>query len=452
MTESPASTPLRVPSRTTPTWEVELLISGALVFSLFQLIPPLEVAFVKWIASVPANREPVVIYSFVYGKLVLFTLIGTFVLHIAARAGWVALVGVHTIYPQGPRWENWSGGPLSRKVLAELCGRMEDAVERADNRATLIFGYGVLAAYFSMVILVMTLVAVLLALLLEYVIDERWSLAVAASLVFLPFMLIGIADRYLGGRLRENGAAARWLERALRFSMRFNISRFMQPLLPLVTTNIGGRRGNMVLVAVFMAIMLIMLIDSAARNDTLPLLRGSALPAPSRSSGVHSLHYADARSELERPAAAPYIPSEVVEGPYLRLFVPYAANRHDQALRQQCAPALERVQRAADQPTPKEPAELRVLDAEQIAAEKSLMACFAELLALRLDGAPLPGLVLERHRDSFSGQDGGLAMIDVRALPAGRHELEIQRLSRASNGLRHASGPPLPPDRIVFWR
>jgi hypothetical protein len=79
------------------------------------------------------------------------------------------------------------------------------------------------------------------------------------------------------------------------------------------------------------------------------------------------------------------------------------------------------------------------------------MACFARLLALRLDGTPLSQR-LERHRDPYSGQDGALAMIDVRALAPGRHELEIQRLPRAGNSLRLQPGPALPPDRIVFWR
>jgi hypothetical protein len=446
----PVEAPLSVPKRTTPTWEVELLISGALVISLFQLIDPLDSWFSKWIALVASNREPLVIYSYIYSKVVLFVLTGTFVLHIAARAAWVALVGVHTIYPAGPRWENLSGGVWTRRVVQRMCGGIDDAVERADNRATLIFGYGMLAAQFSFMVLVLTLAAVIASMLLERVMDARWALLVAAGLLTLPITLLSTVDWLIGRRLKEGSRLARVLERALEFSIRMNLGRLTQPLLPLVTTNVGGRRGGWLLLLVFMLMCGAAVFDSLGRWADFSLLRDQAFPPQSFSSGVNALHYASLRSDNQRFDRSPYIPAEVIEGPYLRLFVPYASVRHDAALVRECADVMSaaknRTRPAGDATA------VAQHDRTQRRVEAEVMACFARLLALRLDGALLSQQRLERHRDPHSGQDGAVAMIDVRALAPGRHELEIQRLPRASNSLRLQSGPPLPPDRIVFWR
>jgi hypothetical protein len=450
MSDQPAEAPLSVPKRTTPTWEVELLISGALVISLFQLIDPLELWFVKWIALVTANREPMVVYSYIYSKVVLFVLTGTFVLHIAARAAWVALVGVHTIYPAGPRWENLSGGVWTRRVVQRMSGSIDDAIERADNRATLIFGYGMLAAQFSFVVLVLTLLAIAASVLFEQVMDARWALICAAGLLTLPIMVFSTADWLVGRRLREGGWAARLLERGLDFSIRINLGRFTQPLLPLVTTNVGGRRGSWLLIGIFILMCGAAVLDSLGRWDGFSRLRGQALPPQTLSSGVNALHYAGLRSDSQRFDPSPYIPAEVIEGAYLRLFVPYASGRHDHALTLACGPAMNAAKIQA-QPQGGDAAAIAQHDQLQRRVEADVMACFAGLLEPRLDGARLP-LRLERHRDPYSGHDGGLAMIDVRALTPGRHELEIKRLPRSGNGLRLQTGPEMPPDRIVFWR
>ena len=113
------SQPLQVPGRTTPTWEIELLISGALVFSLFSLREPLEWAMLRWLPVATDGWRMLLIYAYLYGKMVLYTLLLTFSVHLAARARWVALVGVHSVYPHGPRWENLSGGPAARRVARQ---------------------------------------------------------------------------------------------------------------------------------------------------------------------------------------------------------------------------------------------------------------------------------------------------------------------------------------------
>jgi len=82
--------------RTTPTWELELLISGATVFGLMQLPDPLNRAL---IILMNGNEEAIVELVrtvSIYLQFSVITLIVTFILHLLTRAYWVALVGMYS--------------------------------------------------------------------------------------------------------------------------------------------------------------------------------------------------------------------------------------------------------------------------------------------------------------------------------------------------------------------
>ena len=103
----PAPPPDResLPARTTPTWEMELLISGATVFGLLQL-PGLADRLLFHVHN--SSAEPVaafVLPLWIYVKSALLTLAATFVVHLALRGYWIALVGLSSVYPDGIRWE-----------------------------------------------------------------------------------------------------------------------------------------------------------------------------------------------------------------------------------------------------------------------------------------------------------------------------------------------------------
>jgi hypothetical protein len=74
-----------VPSRTTPTWEMELLVSGATVFGLMQL-PAVADRYLFGLFNVGAAESAgLALPLWFYVKFVLYVLIGTFVLHLCLR-------------------------------------------------------------------------------------------------------------------------------------------------------------------------------------------------------------------------------------------------------------------------------------------------------------------------------------------------------------------------------
>jgi hypothetical protein len=93
---------LKLPKRTKPTWEIELLISGASVFALMQFPGWINSHFLS-IQLVLANSQLSGLINplFIYVKGAAYALIITLVIYIVLRAYWVSLIGVHSIFPQG---------------------------------------------------------------------------------------------------------------------------------------------------------------------------------------------------------------------------------------------------------------------------------------------------------------------------------------------------------------
>ena len=112
---------------------------------------------------------------YVYAKAAAMILAMTFALHLLLRAHWIALVGMHSIYPDGVRWERLRMGPILRRIEQRQARAPEDAIERADNRATTVFAIGVMLAT--------VLLTISLVLLLGYALGITATL-LAASLSF----------------------------------------------------------------------------------------------------------------------------------------------------------------------------------------------------------------------------------------------------------------------------
>ena len=156
---------VKLPERTTPAWVVELLISGVAVFAMLQLPGWLNE---RLMVLLPRFEEGwrgslVVVFSYSMGAAVI--LAATFALQLL-RAYWIALVGMHSVYPDGIHWERLRMGPIEREVMQRRDGDFAAMVERADNRASVVFATGVALAMILLVltVLVMAVFAVAMAI------------------------------------------------------------------------------------------------------------------------------------------------------------------------------------------------------------------------------------------------------------------------------------------------
>jgi hypothetical protein len=423
-----------LPQRTTPTWEMELLVSGATVFGLMQLPAQADRLLFGFYNASNFAVSSLAPSLWIYIKFSLLTLIATFVTHLCLRGYWVALVGLHSVYPQGFRWDRMKTrlGPHYLQTSRELAGNMGVLIERADNRASIVFGLGFGMAMLMLMPMVLVMGMMAFIWLYEMLggdgLDALKVSAVAAALIFIVFGALVYWDRAKGDGIPADSRGGRWLRGFFRFYARLGFDRANNPLITLFGSNEGNRRTATILGVVMAAVLSIVLWQAV--GDRLGWSVGDFAGLPddvhSATDTVLPQHYASQRGTTARLAPLPHIPDPVVRGDYVRLFVPYLPARHNEAMQLRCPQAL---------------------TATGDDAQRERLDCLEAMHAVTLDGQPLD-IHFDAAEDPATGQRGMLAMIPVHDLERGRHELTLQRTPRPRK-----DGEPAPkPYVIPFWR
>ncbi len=405
------SEPNEISKRTTPTWEMELLISGATVFSLLQLPAPLY-RFLSNAGEMhgEAVYQAIKIFS-IYIQFSLWILIVTFVLHLFMRGYWIALVGMNSVFPKGMQWDKLSGyGPIYKKNLKENSPGMSELIETADNRATIVFGVGFGTALTMIVlsILLGLVISVLLTMQIFGVNTKSDTIIVVMLSVFMvPYLFIYSIDKYFGDRL-INGKMGAGLGKLIGLYNHIGFGR-SNILINLYRTNQGRRKGYLIagLMTAMGAGSTLLLsfnrLDAGAYN---------ALPSSGRNNGLESPidYYASLREQADSQSIQPYIESPVSNGPYLRLFVPYIPRQYNAVLQTQCPQAL----------------------GKKAANTGAGLTCLSKLLAISIDGN-LMTVDLMASSDPRTGQRGMIAMIPIEGLESGKHELSLVSVKQKSD-------------------
>ena len=243
--------------RTTPTWEVELLISGVAVFAMLQLPGWLDDGMFALEPRLASEWRVVVLLAYFYAKSAAVILAATFALHLLLRAQWIALVGMHSVYPDGVRLDRLRMGPLQREIETGRHQSAAEAIERADNRASVIFAIGVSVAVIIGFVCVVFCGALLLATVVSQAagwhVDPLHLLTWVAVLVVLPFFAAGLADQLFGRRLARDGRAHRALAAILRVYTRAGMGRLNPRVLATLASNGPGAGITMLVAGVMLA-------------------------------------------------------------------------------------------------------------------------------------------------------------------------------------------------------
>ena len=415
-----------LPKHTTPTWEVELLISGIAVFAMLQLPGWLDDRYFDLFPRVDLNWRTILSLSYVYAKCGALILAVTFVLHLLMRAQWIALVGLDSIYPTGVRWERTRLGRQQIDVERTLMGSIADATERADNRATIVFAVGVYMTMQMIKLLLFVLLCSLLALGLSLVmpIEAGPFVLTTIALVMLPMAFAWKFDRTFGERLRPDGLPARTLRAVFRVLHAIGLGRGSMPGMLLIGSHAGSRRVFAIVFVILMSTIAFVLLGVEFSRDA-DRFGNFAFVSQTLRGGDRTLlrqHYDDQRGE-RRFGVAPYVQSQVITDTYLRLTIPIQPALHETAMRQRCPEVI----------------------ASPIAKTTSAqLDCFAALHPLQLDGHPLK-VSYDLGSDPKAQRPALIAMIDLRTLANGRHELLVGEPSQPD-------GSATSSDRIPFWR
>ncbi|MEO8809285.1 MAG: hypothetical protein ABI386_03465 [Rhodanobacter sp.] len=407
--------PDQLPKHTTPTWEVELLISGVAVFAMLQLPGWLDDRIFALLPRFDREWASTLVTLYVYLKSAALVMAITFMLHLTLRAHWIALVGMHSVFPDGVRWESLRMGPAQRDSQQRRLGLPADAIERADNRATVVFAMGVMLGT------VLVLISIFAAVVFGVIggiqastgthFDFTLALAIAVVLIVLPRQAAHVVDRRYASHWAETSWQRRVLTRVFNGYSRIGMGRHSYVWM-LLSSHAGQRRSVLIVWIIFFPVITVAALSVITLNSPNALGNYGLFPRLVNDSRAMNAAYYDDQRDAARDKAVPYIQSAVITDPYLKLVVPYQPDHDASAIRRVCAASL-------NLPNPHERAQ-------------STLDCLGKLHAVTLDGKPLPDLSYQAGSDARTQRPALLAMIDVRALTPGRHELDVMRAPAAA--------------------
>lgn len=381
------------------THEVELLISGALVFGLFHVPGYFEATFQAWSGRLEGLTFTAATYLFVYSALMAYSLLGTFILHLCLRGYWVALLGLESVWPSGWESEKLKFGPHGRRVAEQMFRPLSASIDAADDRASLLFAAGALLVTVFVYSLVMMLISISIGAGVDYATGGRVPGVVAFFTIFGSFLVVTVVlvliDRKFGDRIAAESAAGRRLATALRIGMWLSPARATGPVQFVFQSHLGQRRLG-IAIAIAAGVMATVLVGGLMWRSGQFRIDGWRYfdDSPSAAAYFDPRYYRD--STADRDGLLPSIDAEVVTGPYIKLYLPYRPRRHNPLLEARCP-----------QPT------------------DTSAQCVGNLYTISLAGQPLTGLTFDFTRDMPSEFVGVATFLDVRNLPPGRHELTI---------------------------
>ncbi len=433
---------------TSPTWELELFLSGAFVFAMFQLPGLIEQLFTR---IQPHTTETVYLVVFdlaLYAKAIAFTLIAMFVVHLVTRAYWVALMGIHSVFPRGIKWDELKMiGPISRQMLMERGFELPRAIAKLDNFCSIVFSAGLLIVlmffYSTLLVGAMGGAAYGLALLFANGQGTRFFFfGIAVPLLVVP-MAAMLVDRRLANRLANRPRAQRALRRLLKIAYSVNLMRLTGPMMWTLTTNIGQKKSRVFLVGALTFLLVLSAVDRLVNADALSINSYDYFGR----SRTHEVNYRFYESQREAGVPYPRTPSiqaDIIRDPYVKLFVPFYARRDNDALARGC-PGLKRLQDRGVQ--------LGGDDYSPDSLVNPVLDCAAKIRAVSVDDVPRPDLHFSFYENPSTGIKGLIMYIPVDSLPRGRHTIGILPVPPAEPPKDSAArADSKRPTLIPFWK
>lgn len=415
--------------------ELELIISGLIAFALLAVPPQLFEAWTQADTHAGTFGRYVLMFGYMVGSGLCYTLAGAFIVHLAVRGYWVGLIGLRSCFPDGIRWGRiGTMGPISRDYYRARLPDLMSAIERADRAASVLFA---MVTLLGLLILWSgaALVAVL-GLAWLFGLASGAGEAVALRLAFGIYLVVmgavtagALVDAVLVRR-RPALAQVPWLRRMVERLLAFHgwllPQRLILPVQLTLHSNTSGRAFVLALFTLMFIAPMVGIVHVVGSRAFTVIGDYEAIDGAAVELGMASAHYEDQRGAGDRLLRWPMIPSDQVARAHLRLFIPHLPARDNPLLASRCQVAA---------------------DAGAEAARRSRLACLAGLWTVTLDGAPvaLDGFLPAERRDlGLRGLQGYLPMA---GLAPGRHDLRLvwNAGGEATGSLRERSW------LIPFW-
>ena len=424
------------------TWELELIISGAVLYALVQLPGAIDGWYFGAEPHLAGATRSLAGAFYYYAKLACYTLGTAFIIHLAARAYWVGLLGLDTAFPNGVRWEKLGQTPIAIQVYRERQPPLERLVHRVDRFCSVIFSSAFVIVFLFVYSVITILVLGLLALPISAYFFEGERLGdiieVLAFVLLAPVPIVALLDRLMQNRLDPSRGLGRIVYRVNSAVYSLSIGVTYIPVVNILLTNVRKTAVYGAFAALIAVVLgLFTVKDSWLSRGRLAISGYEYLPDSDLTATVDYRYYADLYRPGGRATDHPTIQSQAVGDPFVRLFLPYIPERHSEAIERGCRGVA-----ALGGTGP------RLLDRERrdppAAQVSALLACLTALQPVRLNGQPIAPQY-RFYTDPVTRRRGIVAFLSVSELPAGENRLSVGALPEADQL------QPALPHEIPFW-
>jgi hypothetical protein len=336
---------------TDTSWNVELIVSGAAIF-LASYLPEAVNALLRYylenlVLDENVKKLMLPLLAFSFFKMVAWLLTATFVVHFILRAFWAGAVGLHAVYKEGIRYEQLpSHTDASRRQLKQEFGSLSDFILRIDRWANQVFsvaflialmGFGVGTLY-MVIFFIMSVLPVFLGKETGRIVSAV-ALALLLALAMLPAVVLTLARKPEWAEKPLVKKLSAW---TFRYAGQITTPFAHRPVSYLYMTfasNMPKARLYRTFTLLFVIIMVGLAFNFSAVLGPLAGNKGFTT-RHFFAQGNNDFSFAgdpyDNLRDPDKRLPPVSIPSEVVEGPYLRVFVDYP-KLLDEAMYGHCA-------------------------------------------------------------------------------------------------------------------
>jgi hypothetical protein len=325
--------------------ELELIISSLTIFALFSLPGWLFSSYAGVYTHLSTALAIAGTTSIVMLTGVCYGLAACFVVHLMARAYWVGLIGLRTVFPEGINWSKTPGiGPLTKQRYRESLPDLDTAIRRTDRLASSLFA---VISLLTLTLLWFSTVMVLTMVVAGHV-GSRFGLtnagltvgALSLAVVFVGLpALLWFMDALLAARIPRLQESRFFLGIVRVLGWMTGIVYPRRLIMPVQLTLQSNTRPVIFYIALMAAIAAIFVVGNTRiigwSNFTLSG-EFTYLTTSDAAEGFRSTYYEDMASPKDRLRAFPRVDSFTQTGSFVRLFLPYQPLRDNLILDQLC--------------------------------------------------------------------------------------------------------------------
>jgi hypothetical protein len=314
-------------------WEMELLLSAAVIFSLFQL-PSLLDTFAEYVHF--TIGAPSTLFFADACILTLFSasyiLIANFLAHLIMRSFWIGLIGLDRAYPRGIIVERLHYAGFLRQYVSAHVGQLQRLITKVDRASSIIFSFTFLIVGLLVFFATLTTVMVTIIILFDLRGAAAYCVLLAPLMIALPMMTIVALDKFTDRfkpKWKQSERLASISERAYHLFHTATPRFFMAPILFVLTSNM--KRWKFIALSWFY--VLGATLSGVAGAAGYVEYKGAIFYSDAIGKYSTSAFYYDNQRPDRKYMLEPSIQSDIISDKYIRLFIPYNVRNNDSLLK-----------------------------------------------------------------------------------------------------------------------